>query len=400
MTVPQPSATPAGSEPQAGAQTGPQAGPQAGEPANGEPLLSVRDLVQEFTVRERGGGKVGVVQAVSGVSFDIMPGETLGIVGETGSGKSTLARAILQAPRPKSGSVVFRGKDLTRLRGGQLLQARRHMQFVFQDPFGSLDPKWKVRSIVEEPLVAYRTGDSSARRKRVNELLDLVGMDPARYVKRHPRELSGGQAQRVAIARAVALEPSLLICDEAVSSLDVLIQAQVLNLFERLRAELGLSYLFIAHDLALVKQVSDRVAVMYLGKLCEMGPGDAVYRQPLHPYTRALLDSIPSTEPSSARASTVIKGEPPSPINPPSGCRFRTRCPRATDLCATDEPMPRELAAGHFVACHFPLTGPASPESAEGQGTSAEHGPGNGSARAGAPAGTAPTETTTSKAVR
>ena len=334
--------------------------PLAAEPGTKEPLLSARDLVQEFVVRERGGTKAGVVQAVSGVSFDVMPGETVGIVGETGSGKSTLARALLQAPRPKSGSVVFRGTDLTKLRGRKLLEARRHMQFVFQDPFGSLDPKWQVRSIVEEPLVAYRSGDRAARRKRVEELLDLVGLDPVRYGKRHPRELSGGQAQRVAIARSVALEPSLLICDEAVSSLDVLIQAQVLNLFERLRRELGLSYVFIAHDLALVKQVSDRVAVMYLGKLCETGPGELVYRQPLHPYTRALLDSIPSTEPGAARATATLKGEPPSPINPPSGCRFRTRCPRATELCASEEPKPRELAAGHLVACHFPLTGPAS----------------------------------------
>src|ERR1700678_3415009 len=285
-----------------------------------KPLLSVRDLVQEFVVREGGGTRAGVVQAVSSVSFDIMPGETLGIVGETGSGKSTLARAILQAPRPKSGSVLFRGTDLTRLRGGKLRRLRRNMQFVFQDPFGSLDRKWRVRSIVEEQLVAYRAGGRQARAKRVDELLDLVGLDPARYARRHPRELSGGQAQRVAIARAVALNPSLLICDEAVSSLDVLIQAQVLNLFERLRGELGLSYLFIAHDLALVKQVSDRVAVMYLGKLCEVGPGDSVYRQPLHPYTRALLDSIPSTDPAAIRTAATIKGEPPSPVSPPSGC--------------------------------------------------------------------------------
>jgi oligopeptide transport system ATP-binding protein len=324
-----------------------------------EPLLSVRDLVQEFVVRGAGGTKGGVVQAVSGVSFDIMPGETLGIVGETGSGKSTLARAVLQAPRPKSGSVVFRGADLTTLRGGGLLAARRNMQFVWQDPFGSLDPKWKVRSIVEEPLVAYRDGDREARRKRVDELLDLVGLDPARYASRHPRELSGGQAQRVAIARAVALNPSLLICDEAVSSLDVLIQAQVLNLFERLRRELGLSYLFIAHDLALVKQVSDRVGVMYLGMFCEVGPGELVYKQPLHPYTKALLDSIPSTEPGASRATATIKGEPPSPIDPPSGCRFRTRCPRATEECALEVPQPRELAPGHLVACHHPLTEPA-----------------------------------------
>jgi oligopeptide/dipeptide ABC transporter ATP-binding protein len=320
-----------------------------------EALLSVRDVVQEFVVRERGGGRGGVVQAVSGVSFDIMPGETLGIVGETGSGKSTLARAILQAPRPKSGSVVFRGTELTRLHGRRLLQARRNLQFVFQDPFGSLDPKWRVRDIVAEPLVAYHVGDRAARARRVSELLDLVGLDPARYAMRHPRELSGGQAQRVAIARAVALSPSLLICDEAVSSLDVLIQAQVLNLLEELRRELGLSYLFIAHDLALVKQVSDRVAVMYLGKMCEMGPGETVYRGPLHPYTRALLDSIPSTEPGARRSAATIKGEPPSPISPPSGCRFRTRCPLARGRCAEQEPAPVQLAPGHVVACHFPL---------------------------------------------
>jgi oligopeptide/dipeptide ABC transporter ATP-binding protein len=325
----------------------------------GKPLLSARDLVQEFVVREAGGARGGIVQAVSGVSFDIAAGETLGVVGETGSGKSTLARAVLQAPRPKSGSVVFRDQELTRLHGRALVAARRDMQFVWQDPFGSLDPKWQIRTIIEEPLSAHGVGSRDSRRKRVDELLDLVGLDPARYGKRHPRELSGGQAQRVAIARAVALEPSLLICDEAVSSLDVLIQAQVLNLFERLRRELSLSYLFIAHDLALVKQVSDRVAVMYLGQFVEVGPGEAVYKQPLHPYTRALLDSIPSTEPGAARAAPTLRGEPPSPISPPSGCRFRTRCPRAVERCADEPPAPRELAPGHLVACHFPLTGPA-----------------------------------------
>ena len=269
---------------------------------SGEPLLQVRDLVQEFAVGDRGGIRGGTVQAVTGVSFDVWPGETLGIVGETGSGKSTLARSILQAPRPKSGAVLFRGTDLVTLHGAGLLQARRHLQMVFQDPFGSLDPKWRVRDLVAEPLIAYRVGSRDGRRRRVDEVLELVGLDPAAHGGRRPRELSGGQAQRVAIARAVALSPALIICDEAVSSLDVLIQAQVLSLFERLRAELGLSYLFIAHDLALVKQVSDRVAVMYLGKLCEVGPGEAVYRQPLHPYTRALLDSIPSPDPAAARS--------------------------------------------------------------------------------------------------
>jgi len=313
----------------------------------------VQDLVQEFTVRESGGVRGGTVHAVSGVTFDVWPGETLGIVGETGSGKSTLARAILQAPQPKSGAVLFRGADLVTLRGAKLLQARRHLQMVFQDPFGSLDPKWKVRDLVEEPLIAYRTGDRNTRRRRVDEVLEMVGLDPAGHGARRPRELSGGQAQRVAIARAVALSPALIVCDEAVSSLDVLIQAQVLNLFEQLRAELGLSYLFIAHDLALVKQVSDRVAVMYLGKLCEVGPGEVVYRRPLHPYTRALLDSVPGSP--QARARKTIRGEPPSPINPPSGCRFRTRCPRAEPRCADEEPAMRELATGHSVACHFPL---------------------------------------------
>ena len=260
------------------------------------PLLQVKDLVHEFRT------DLGTVHAVSGVSFDVRAGETLGIVGETGSGKSTLARSIVQAPRPTSGAVVFRGADLVTLRGARLLQARRHLQMVFQDPFGSLDPKWRVRDLVEEPLIAYKTGDRTARRRRVDEVLELVGL--AGYSTRRPRELSGGQAQRVAIARAVALNPALIICDEAVSSLDVLIQAQVLNLFERLRAELGLSYLFIAHDLALVKQVSDRVAVMYLGKLCEVGPGEEVYRQPLHPYTRALLDSVPGTATARSRDDT------------------------------------------------------------------------------------------------
>jgi oligopeptide/dipeptide ABC transporter ATP-binding protein len=313
----------------------------------------VRELVQEFAVRDYGGVRGGVVHAVSGVSFDVWPGETLGIVGETGSGKSTLARAVLQAPRPREGTVTFRGTDLVTLRGRSLLQARRHLQMVFQDPFGSLDPKWKVRDLVAEPLIAYRVGDRAARRRRADQVLELVGLDPAAHGSRRPRELSGGQAQRVAIARALAIEPAMIICDEPVSSLDVLIQAQVLNLFEQLRAELGLSYLFIAHDLALVKQVSDRVAVMYLGKLCEVGPGEAVYRQPLHPYTRALLDSVPGA--ANTSATRTIRGEPPSPVHPPSGCRFRTRCPRAEPRCASEEPEPRELATGHSVACHFPL---------------------------------------------
>jgi oligopeptide/dipeptide ABC transporter ATP-binding protein len=320
-------------------------------------LLEARGMVQEFQVRGRGGVRGGVVHAVSDVSFDIRQGETLGIVGETGSGKSTLARSVLQAPPPKDGSVRFRGSELVGLRRRNLLEARRHIQMVFQDPFGSLDPTWRVMQLVEEPLVAYGVGSRQSRRERAREVLDLVGMDPGAYGARRPRELSGGQAQRVAIARALTLDPALIICDEAVSSLDVLIQAQVLNLFERLRAELGLSYLFIAHDLALVKQVSDRVGVMYLGKLVEVGPAEALYREPRHPYTVALLRSIPSPDPFApkAKAQAAIGGEPPSPIDPPSGCRFRTRCPRAQAVCATQEPPLATLADDHQVACHFPV---------------------------------------------
>jgi peptide/nickel transport system ATP-binding protein len=348
------------------------AGPSRQDPAA---LLDARDVVQEFVVRDHGGVKGGVVHAVSGVSLAVWRGESLAVVGETGSGKSTLARSLLQAPRPVSGEVIFQGTDLVKLRGRELLEARRHMQMVFQDPFGSLDPKWRVSEIVEEPLIAYKTGSSAARRRRVGEVLELVGLDPASNGTRRPRELSGGQCQRVAIARAVALSPALIICDEAVSSLDVLIQAQVLNLFERLRTELGLSYLFIAHDLALVKQVSDRVAVMYLGKLCETGPAESIYRTPLHPYTWALLQSIPSPDPAAPKTapSAAISGEPPSPIHPPSGCRFRTRCPRAQDRCAEEEPPMRLLGEGHSVACHFPLRSPGgdqaptAPAHAEGR---------------------------------
>ncbi|HEY1593333.1 MAG TPA: ABC transporter ATP-binding protein [Solirubrobacteraceae bacterium] len=338
-------------------------------------LLEVSNLVQEFTVRDRGGTKAGTVHAVSDVSFSLASGEALGLVGETGSGKSTLARSLLQAPPPKSGSVVFRGTELVGLRRRRLTEARRHMQMVFQDPFGSLDPKWRVTQLVEEPLIAFKVGTAAERHKRVLELLELVGLDPARYGARRPRELSGGQAQRVAIARALALNPSLIICDEPVSSLDVLIRAQVLNLLERLRTELDLAYLFIAHDLALVKQVSDRVAVMYLGKIVEIGPSESLYRQPLHPYTVALLASIPSPDPTRSKQPTTatIQGEPPSPIDPPSGCRFRTRCPRAQDICAAQEPPLRQLADEHYGACHFPVAVDApAPVATAQQLTSAE----------------------------
>ena len=323
----------------------------------GTPLLEARNLVQEFVVRDRGGTKGGVVHAVSGVSFVVREGETLGVVGETGSGKSTVARSVLAAPKPKSGEVLFKGTDMVKLKRRDLLDLRREMQMVYQDPFGSLDPKWQVKDIIEEPLVAYKMGNSTERRKRVTEVMDLVGLDPSVFDTRKPRQLSGGQCQRVAIARALTLNPKLIVCDEAVSSLDVLIQAQVLNLFEELRSELRLSYLFIAHDLALVKQVSDRVAVMYLGRFAEVGPSDSIYLRPYHPYTAALLASIPSPDPDAAKVTTrgTISGEPPSPINPPTGCRFRTRCPRAQERCALETPEMRELSPNHSVACHFPL---------------------------------------------
>jgi ABC-type glutathione transport system ATPase component len=295
-----------------------------------EPLLQARNIVQEFPVRGAGGLRGGVVHAVSDVSFDVHTGETLGIVGETGSGKSTLARSLVQAPRPKSGEVLFQGSDLVRLRRKRLVAARRHVQMVYQDPFGSLNPRWRVTELVEEPLLGYGVKGAERRRRRVRELLDLVGLDPSVFGGRRPRELSGGQCQRVAIARAIALDPALVICDEAVSSLDVLIQAQVLNLFERLRSELGLSYLFIAHDLALVKQVSDRVAVMHLGQLAEIGPADALYRGPLHPYTAALP------------ASTRPPGAPAGP------CRCAVSRPRRSI---------RRAAAGSALAARAPRTG-------------------------------------------
>ena len=358
-----------------------------------DPLLRVRDLVQEFTVRGQGGIRGGKLQAVSGVGLDIWPGETLSVVGETGSGKSTLARSIMQAPPPTSGEVVFQGVTLGTLHGAALRAARRSIQMIFQDPYTSLDPLWPVAKIVAEPLIAAGVSNRAERRRRVGELLEQVGLDLSAHGRRRARELSGGQCQRVAIARALAASPALIIADEAMSSLDVLVQAQVLNLLEGLRTTLGLSYLFIAHDLALVKQVSDRVAVMYLGRLCEVGPADEVYAHPRHPYTVELLDAVPRIEqdqrPAAAGAGPEAEAEAPSPVHPPSGCRFRTRCPRAQARCAEETPLlaPGDsaagagagAAAGHLVACHFPI-----PASAPGP-------------RAGSTTGTASTTTATSK---
>jgi oligopeptide transport system ATP-binding protein len=322
----------------------------------GETLLEVRDVVQTFTVISPGQGK-RVLQAVSGVSFDLRKGETLALVGESGCGKSTLARCVLQAPAPKSGTITFRGKELVALKGRPLAEAITGMQVVFQDPYGSLDPHWTVNEIVTEPLRVKKVGTPAERAERVAELLTAVGLSPLVHGIRHPRQLSGGQCQRVAIARALALNPALMVCDEPVSSLDVSVQAQILNLFEDLRRQFGLSYLFITHDLAVAKHISDSVAVMYLGKLAEIGPAADIYSNPMHPYSAALLSAIPDPDAALETTSTRIKlqGDLPSAANPPSGCRFRTRCPFAQAVCAEEEPPLVELTPNRKVACHFPL---------------------------------------------
>jgi peptide/nickel transport system ATP-binding protein len=324
-----------------------------------ELVLEARDIVQEFNIRDRDTlNHHRIVHAVSGVSLDLYRGETLGLVGETGCGKSTLARALLQIPPPKSGAVVFRGRDLTQMRGRGLIDHRRRLQMVFQEPFGSLNAKWRVSSIVEEPLLGFGVGDLTARRRKVSEMLERVGLRPAVYGRRRPSELSGGECQRVAIARALAPEPDVIVCDEAVASLDALAQTQVLALLSELRGELGLSYIFISHDVDIVNAVSDRVAVMHGGRICEIGPTAAIYERAAHPYTAKLLASLPSVERSTAtdQPADFVRGDPPSPTDPPSGCRFRTRCLRAAERCSLEAPPLRSIAQDHLAACHFPLT--------------------------------------------
>jgi len=320
-----------------------------------EALLRVERLVVEYHVHGQ------TVHAVSGVSFDILPGETLGLVGESGCGKSTLGRAVLQLVRPTSGRVLFEGEDLTQMRGEPLRLLRRRLQLIFQDPIASLNPRRRIGDIVAEPLIIAGVSNKAERERRVREVLGAVGLDPDLTMGRLPHEFSGGQCQRISIARALVLEPQLLICDEPVSALDVLIRAQILNLLEAMKARYGLTLLFIAHDLAVVKAVSDRVAVMYLGKIVEVGATQALFRFPAHPYTSVLLQSIPLPDPSIVPPENIPVGEPPSPIAPPSGCRFRTRCPRADARCAAEEPLLREIAPGRFVAWHYPLTATAAP---------------------------------------
>ena len=314
-----------------------------------EPLLRVRDLSVTF------GKGAQKLTAVSGVSFDVYEGETLGLVGESGCGKSTTGKALMRIVEPSSGSIELGGVDVIALKGRALRNARTRMQMIFQDPISSLNPRRRVKDIVAEPLDCWKTVTGDERDRVVNDLLNKVGIDPAIYGNRYARQFSGGQCQRISIARSLAMRPKMLICDEMVSALDVSVQAQILNLLADLKEEYGLTLLFIAHDLAVVKNVSDRVAVMYLGKICEIGPSDVLYDEPAHPYTKFLLGAALEADVDSPVHGEVLEGEPPSPMHPPSGCRFRTRCPFATERCANEEPVLREIAPGHLVSCHHPL---------------------------------------------
>lgn len=319
-------------------------------PQSSEAFLKIDNLTVEYPLQ--GGRKV---HAVTDFTAHVKRGETLGLVGESGCGKSSAARAVMQLPRPTRGAVALDGQELTGLRGKALQQARRRFQMIFQDPIASLNPRMTIRDIVAAPLEIAGIGTDETRTKRVAEMLEKVGLNADQAMERRPHEFSGGQCQRISIARALILEPDLLVCDEAVSALDVSVQAQVLNLLEELKKDLGLTMLFISHDLAVVKHVSDRVAVMYLGRLCELADAETIYRAPVHPYTRTLLSAVPEPDPDALpHELKLIPGELPSPVDPPSGCPFRTRCPRATQLCADQMPELRETAPGHIAACHHP----------------------------------------------
>src|ERR1700737_3968700 len=319
-------------------------------------ILRVDNVYKHFPVGGLGGA---VVRAVDGVSFEVRRGETLGLVGESGSGKSTLGRVITALHPVSGGRVLFEGKDVTKLRGGRLRQIRRQLQIIFQDPFASLDPRMTVGEIIAEPLDNYGLARGRQRQLRIQELLRVVGLNP-NFTTRPPPGFSGGQRQRIGIARALALNPSLIVCDEPVSALDVSVQAQVINLLGDLQREFGLSYLFVAHDLAVVEHISHRIAVMYLGKIVEIADKRALFTRPQHPYTEALLSAVPVPDPEAAKKRIILKGDVPSPINPPSGCRFHTRCPYAFARCSNEEPEMREILPGHQVACHLRQVQPAA----------------------------------------
>jgi len=317
-------------------------------------LLQVENLVKHFPITQ---GvivqrQVGAVRAVDGLSFQVYAGETLSLVGESGCGKSTTARLIMGLETPTSGKITFDGRDVVGLSKKGLRQIRREMQIVFQDPFASLNPRMSVAQIVGEPLRIHRSCEKDERERRVLELLERVGLDQS-YATRYPREFSGGQRQRIGVARALALNPKLIICDEPVSALDVSVQAQVINLLQDLQQERGLTYIFIAHDLGVVKHVSDRVAVMYLGRIMELAPTDTLYSDPRHPYTQALMAAIPIPDPKERKDRALLQGDVPSPINPPSGCRFHPRCSSAQQICSRTEPKLENLGNGHYCACHF-----------------------------------------------